>query len=772
MILDTINKALAKAKDEMKAASCTFYVRDPFWSKELRLIAMPGVQIKEPMYGFAFPPHSTKVVTDGDIEIFSPDTQSDGRLREEMSSPLDRIAAKKRFLFGDFVQREGIRSSARLMQKVDGRLEAVLFVNFVKKINKKKFPPDLEKRIKGLLSELVTNLKGLQDELRTLEMESLIQAIRMFPPTFAGTKQFNEWEHPLDNYLRSLLSVVMTALELEPGTAIGTIHNYDSHSETLRLAAYSGDVNVGRAKSLSIASGEGIISWVAIRRKALFISELTGSKFERIHIPISLNGPVKSEVAIPIFGGAELLGVLNLESSLPNAFKPTCIRSLWFAVNRAAVAHRLSQQQSINARLRDLSDGLLALCAEAVGKNDGNFSLNKLADLAKREMDAARCGIWRFDDRNQRYELAGLSPIDFEPETPRAKGCSDFIRKLETPVWIDKKRVRGGFKLEYQIGSDLAEPRPAQAPPKELNAPNDNVKSLLGTPIAVRGEGVGIAWLEYESDEPRPKKELMKLASGFAAYAGLVIEISEMDFVDRKAVQIIGDQLSNTILATGPLNFEGFPRIEGFVRSEPFPNSRIGGDFYAARVIDEQTASVLVGDGKGHAVTGALNMLPMLTVFEAFWKDSRSATHIMDKIRDIASKLGVQGSAVYCVFSWIENKLWLSATAAADTDLVLVSKQGGTTPFPLYKSPARGGWIGMRLLAGPLAEDHTELFAGDLIIIFTDGLDMNIDGVTEVALANKEKEIETIANAVFEKALQRRQGSLGDDATVLVIRIK
>jgi hypothetical protein len=158
------------------------------------------------------------------------------------------------------------------------------------------------------------------------------------------------------------------------------------------------------------------------------------------------------------------------------------------------------------------------------------------------------------------------------------------------------------------------------------------VKSLLGTPIAVRGETIGIAWLEYESHKRRPKNELMKLAGGFAAYAGLVIEFSEVDLVDRKAVQSIGDQLSKHLLASGPLQFEQFPSIEGYVRSQPFPNSHIGGDFYVARVIDEQTACVLVGDGSGHAVTGALNMLPMLTVFEAFWKESRSATHIMDKI--------------------------------------------------------------------------------------------------------------------------------------------
>src|SRR6185436_7505653 len=143
-----------------------------------------------------------------------------------------------------------------------------------------------------------------------------IQAIRMFPPTYKGSTGLYEWEQPLEVYLTSILGVAMAALELEPGTAFGTIHEYDRQTQTLRRVAHCGDINVERAESQSVATGEGIISWVAIRRKALLIGDLAHSKFGDIHIPInSTKGKeVKSEVAIPIFAGEILLGVLNLES--------------------------------------------------------------------------------------------------------------------------------------------------------------------------------------------------------------------------------------------------------------------------------------------------------------------------------------------------------------------------------------------------------------------------------------------------------------------------
>jgi serine phosphatase RsbU (regulator of sigma subunit) len=211
------------------------------------------------------------------------------------------------------------------------------------------------------------------------------------------------------------------------------------------------------------------------------------------------------------------------------------------------------------------------------------------------------------------------------------------------------------------------------------------------------------------------------------------------------------------------------------VKSSPFPQSLIGGDFYAAKVIDEQTACVLVGDGEGHAVKGALNMLPMLTVFEAFWKESRSATHIMDKIMGISNKLGVTGTAIYCVFTIIERRLWLSLTLAAHPYFVIFPKDCGAEQFPKKDSPAWGPMIGVPLIKSPLAEEHRELFKDDLIIIYTDGLDLEFNEVGTVGLRHTKSAPGEIAEAVFQEAARKRKREgkpVDDDQTVLVIRVK
>jgi GAF domain-containing protein len=771
--LNDLKEELERARVRLGAASCTFYVPDPFWPDELRLIAMPGIQFTEPMHGFSFPPHSKRVIAEGTTEIFSPNVQSDDRLREGTESPLDKIEPGKRYLFGDFVERERIKSSARLLHRANGSIESALFVNFTEKTE---FDGPLQTQMRDLLSHLVSKLPALREELRKSETDALVQAIRILPPKHAGLLiPLSNWQQSLETYFSSLLRVAMDALDVNPQTAFGTINLYDLQTGTLRLAAYYGEKaqDTQSTKPLSVLTGEGIISWVAIRRKALLISDLETSEFKNIHVCI--NQGVRSEIAVPMIAGEELIGVLNLESFLPNAFRPWCVRSLWFAANRAAMAYSLSQQARINSRLKDLSHGLLELCMESVSKSTPNSSLHNLAGLAADQLEASRCEIWHYDTQAGNFKLAGISHSDFHPGPPRPSGWSKFIRALECPVWISEIKTDADFRILHWDDNAWLEVGSEQNPPEKINPSvvDNGMRSLLGTPIKVRDQCIGVAWLEYESNtEIPPHMEIMRLAHRFAAYAGLVIEFSQVDLVGKAAVQRIGDRLSSSLLAPGLLSLDGFPRIEVYVKSQPFPHSRIGGDFYAARVIDEQTASVLVGDGEGHAVTGALNMLPMLSVFEAFWKESRSALHIMDKIMSISNKLGVRGSAIYCVFTLIQQELWLSVTSAAHPFLVVIQDDGGTFAFPHKNSLARGAMLGVKLTL-PLAEDRISLSSGDLIIIFTDGLDLDTDEIAAVGLEHKREDSGAIAEAVFNKAIHKQNGeSFADDATVLVIRVK
>jgi hypothetical protein len=341
------------------------------------------------------------------------------------------------------------------------------------------------------------------------------------------------------------------------------------------------------------------------------------------------------------------------------------------------------------------------------------------------------------------------------------------------PIWVSRKDNDKSFEIQCWNGETWAQVPANITPPTQINpGVRPEVKALLGIPILGRRNCIGIAWLEYEENRAKPLvSDIMKLATGFADFAGLVIEFSQIDLVDKEEAQRIGATLSELLLASGALDFTAFPRLEGYAISRPFPKSSIGGDFHAARVFDDRTAAVIVGDGQGHAVTGALNMLPILTTFEAFWKDSRSATYIMEKLTATSNKLGVKGTAIYCVFKAIGNELWMAVTSAGHPHLIIIWSHGGTDTYRHLAGNADVGMLGIPAVTDPTVEVSKRLSPGDVLIFYTDGLQLSDTEITQIGLAKKSENAQTIAQAVFDAALAGCK-TLTDDATVLIVRVK
>lgn len=435
MILSEVNDLLENAIKELDAISCTFYIRDPFWTDELRLVSMPGVKFVEPMHGFTFPTRPRGILADKDIEFFCEDTDIDADFRNNELKQLESIPEDKRSWFGDFIEREGVKSFAKLTKQSGEKIEAVLFVNFNKHTV---VDSQLKAQIREIFGKLTSDLERLRKEIKEIDLKGASMAMRIFSRTNDGTNSsLYEWDQPLEKYLNTLLhTLIEKVFRLEIGKAFGMIHIYDKHSNTLQMTVQVGsDRKVTTARPLSVEKGEGVISWVAVRQNALLISDLETSKFSEIFD--EFNQGIRSEVAIPIFLGEDLLGVLNLESIEPNAFDPVCVRSLWFAVNHVALAHKHSYQEDLHSKLKSLSDGLLKLYEEGVKSGSPN-SLDNLATLIRNQLDAAQCEIWHYNPNKNEFELSGISHKHFIPEPPRDNGWSNYVRTNIQPIWLSK----------------------------------------------------------------------------------------------------------------------------------------------------------------------------------------------------------------------------------------------------------------------------------------------------------------------------------------------
>jgi putative methionine-R-sulfoxide reductase with GAF domain len=525
-------------------ASCaTFYVRDPWWHGEYRLVLMPGVTIAEPMHGFVFPQAVKQLICEGDPESYFADAREGNRLRSRSAEheAASQIGLRRHLaqliekdkLFGSFLERENVASFVRLHHRDNHGVAAVLFVNFAQRIE---FAQPLRAQLRALLRKLVDLLPEIDAELRQINPLPTNKLTRILQSSHQLTDSSIEW----NGYFQNILDASLAAFGVTAQTGFGTIHLFDPHAGVLELVAHKGDVDrkvlESVARSQSVFAGEGVISWVALKRRSLLIENLPSSPFRRIHK--SIKSGIRSELAVPMLFGNCLIGVLNLESTLPAAFSREYVRMIWYAVNQAALMYQTCQHEGETNRT--LADALIRLSARDAADHGKGFStLNELARVASDNLHVEYVDIWRYNKTMTppRFDAAGSSNPAFQHrDGPRPNGWSNYIRDTGWPVWIANIREA---KLAPQYWDpdrcawQVEPPKPDV--PDTVNpdlALSGNVFSELGVPIADQhGQGcVGVMWLKFvEQENLVPLHKLLSLALWFAEHAALVMNPANLD---------------------------------------------------------------------------------------------------------------------------------------------------------------------------------------------------------------------------------------------------
>jgi len=187
--ISDLEELLNEERLRLGASSCTFYAQDPYWGNEFRLICMPGVMLREPMYGWIFNKRARSHFCEGGLEVFCTEIMLPKESDEVATIQADSLNG---YLFHNFAGREGVKSFARLHHiGTDGAIDAVVFVNFGET---KLFDDQLKGRLREVLDKTVQALPGIIEELRRLDAEHLAESIRIVRVTqsMASTIQCGE----------------------------------------------------------------------------------------------------------------------------------------------------------------------------------------------------------------------------------------------------------------------------------------------------------------------------------------------------------------------------------------------------------------------------------------------------------------------------------------------------------------------------------------------------------------------------------------------------
>lgn len=776
----TSRQLLIEEMKKLGAASSTFYVRDPDWDDEFRLVFMPGVKVVEPMHGFLLSQTVKTKFLSGDAKKYVTYEGQKHATITPSSCTVSRLA-RENPLFGDFPQREGVISSARLVHSDSRGPDCVLHVNFDRAV---RFTDRLKRQLDGLLRKLAPQASSIMRQLERKSRLSTIQIIRILRPIQSLASMGQRLSAPrLQDHLRQILRAALNAFDVAPEDGLASIYEYNRNSVELKRVAWVSEM-VDPVPVQDVSSGDGVMSWVALKRRAVLIEDLKKSRFREIYRELSPQ--IRSELAVPMMAQNRLIGVLNLESTKARVFPPESVRLVWHAANQAAVAFRLSEEVERSRRFADQTAELLKISHEAVtGEGSGTSLLKRLASITKDHLKADDCDIWLYEPRNDSFQSSGASYSHHSPsQLPRANGWSHFVQQTGIPVWIEDISDTTSYSSFFWSKSTnkwVTKPGKRNIP-KSINArlQRQRTRCEVGVPIPVRGNNVGVAWVKFRKDRDRPSRETMGLAEGFAGEIGLVIDCfqHEKEREKMRADAAIEADVQKSLFPVGSIKLPG---IDAYVSNQPY-ESKIGGDFHAIVNLDDTSVGVLLGDAMSHGIQGALRMLPLVATFRAFCGESRSTKHIMEKLRNVSYELHAHGTALYAIISRIGDKRWLFGSAAGHSPLIVI-KRDQNLAFPDIDSPAHCGWLGVERESS-LGEDKLKLSAGDLIVGYTDGIDesgirenrglekkFGRNGVLAAVLRAINGTPRAIAESIRRDAKKAAGGCLEDDATVIVIRI-
>lgn len=508
--IEAIERRLRAHLRKLGASSCTFYVEDPWWPDELRLVLMPNVKYREPMQGFLLPISARRFVTEGEAERFCADAQSQcGLIGTDESVPQDLVARMP--LYGNFAQREGIQSYARFIHRVRGKTSAVLFVNFDRRTE---FDSRMRQRLRNMKQEAFNALTVLKMAVQGEDPFPVPQLLRLLQSSE------DHLDSSVEANMKRILDIAFDVAGLDAKKDVGTVHLFDERKRVIRLVEKKGELDgtfLENFNTLNVDQGHGIVSWVALRQREILIDNLRESKFRPIYV--RTRDGISSELAVPILGGEHLVGVLNLESS-KRRFTPQCLRAIWCLANQAAARYRRTH----------LVQSLFRIWSAAPERIGQPHPLDDLAELLREHLYADLCDIWLFNEADGGFEAVGVTDPSLEPDEPprpQGEGWSHFIRTKATPVLINEIKNRQEFCVQFWNPTQSAwqlpgacEELPTSVSPFLVKL---KVNEEVGIPIVTEDHCIGVAWLKYRNYAKAPRNPYAMVSSSFLGRVALAL---------------------------------------------------------------------------------------------------------------------------------------------------------------------------------------------------------------------------------------------------------
>jgi anti-sigma regulatory factor (Ser/Thr protein kinase) len=235
-----------------------------------------------------------------------------------------------------------------------------------------------------------------------------------------------------------------------------------------------------------------------------------------------------------------------------------------------------------------------------------------------------------------------------------------------------------------------------------------NVRSLLGVPLVVEGEVIGVLHVGSltQRDFRRGDIELLQLVADRVA---LSIERSRLMVQGQ-----IAETLQRSLL---PRTLPQLPGLRMAARYLPATEeSAVGGDWYDVIELGYRQLGFVIGDVAGHGMAAATFMGQLRSAIRAYALDTESPGGVITKLSEFADRTQARMATV--IYATLNLNTWVVRFARAGHPYPLLLRSDGSTAF---LSDAGGPPLGAGVRQ-VYDEQEVTLSAGETLLLYTDGL--------------------------------------------------
>ncbi len=551
----------------------------------------------------------------------------------------------------------------------------------------------------------------------------------------------------LDTTLRRVAELVRKVIDYR----IFAILLLNEKTQELRFrfqVGYSREV----AERLKIKVGEGVTGLAAQRREAILVHDVS---LDPRYISAVPN--VRSELAVPLIVKNRLIGVIDLESPLPNHFTEEHKRLLTLIASRMAVGienARLYTRTTRQARTLVL---LNEIARELTSILNVDELLKRIAELLSRLIDYQMFSILLLDSTGQklehRFALRFQENVHLKHEVPKGRGVVGYAAEHKEAVLVP------------DVSKD---PRYIQL--------NPETRSELAVPLIYKDNVIGVLDLEHTrrgffTDDHR------RTVTTLAAQVAIALENARLyEQIARQE-----KRLERDLALARELQFRLLPQTlpkpaHLDIAAKSMPARAIGGDLYDFVSYSLSRTAIIVGDVSGKGAPAAIYAALVSGILRSHAPIEPSPAEMLSALNFSLGERRIEAQFVSLIYA-----LW------DDQSRTLRIANSGL-PRPLYCHDGKIEPIEIAGLPSGLFDDadYDELSfrakPGDMFVFFSDGIldARNRAGgmfgrgrLDQVVSQNLDAPPDTMVKAIFKAVAEHAAGEEAfDDETVVVIRVK